>query len=284
MQYKISLKWTLFAIGIVVMALSLIIASFPTRGLFASGSRAKPVSFVKIQISQNLAYDNLTGFILGSVFQKEESLFAGSSDRRGGRAGPVFPTRIKSAKTGTDSNSDYAYSVPGGAAALKGTVGISSEQQNLSAGLSELGLPVRLKIPKINVDAAFESVGLTQKGAMDVPKGPENVAWFNLGPIPGQNGRSVIAGHSGWKDNVPAVFDDLYKLRNGDQIYIENERGTISVFIVREIRTYGKNDGSADVFGLGDGKAHLNLITCGGVWDEVSKSSSDRIVVFADKE
>jgi len=33
-----------------------------------------------------------------------------------------------------------------------------------------------------------------------------------------------------------------------------------------------------------DGKAHLNLITCAGVWDEVEKSHSSRLVVFADME
>jgi hypothetical protein len=32
------------------------------------------------------------------------------------------------------------------------------------------------------------------------------------------------------------------------------------------------------------GKVHLNLITCGGVWDKVGKSYSNRIVVFADME
>src|SRR3989344_5889270 len=45
-------------------------------------------------------------------------------------------------------------------------------------------LPTRLKIPKINIDASVEYVGLTPDGAMDVPKGRVNVAWFNLGPSP----------------------------------------------------------------------------------------------------
>jgi len=33
-----------------------------------------------------------------------------------------------------------------------------------------------------------------------------------------------------------------------------------------------------------DAKAHLNLITCEGVWDKVSKSYSKRLVVFTDRE
>ena len=145
-------------------------------------------------------------------------------------------------------------------------------------------LPVRLKIPSINVDALVEYVGLTSDGAMDVPKGPDNVAWFNLGPRPGENGSAVIAGHYGWKNNIPAVFDNLHKLRKGDKIYIEDEKGAKTVFVVREIQIYDKNVDASLVFGSSDGKAHLNLITCTGVWNKAEKTRSDRLIVFTDKE
>jgi len=67
-------------------------------------------------------------------------------------------------------------------------------------------------IPSINIDAAIEYVGLTSNGAMAVPKGPNDVGWFELGPRPGDIGSAVIAGHDGWKDGIPAVFDNLSKL------------------------------------------------------------------------
>jgi LPXTG-site transpeptidase (sortase) family protein len=150
-------------------------------------------------------------------------------------------------------------------------------------------MPIRLKIPKINVDADIEYVGLTAGGSMDVPKGPADVAWFDLGPRPGENGSAVIAGHYGWKDGIPAAFDDLYLLGKGDKIYVEgttsvNGIGTTTVFVVREIRLYGNKDDAASVFYSSDGKAHLNLITCQGVWDKSQKSYSNRLVVFADQE
>ena len=144
--------------------------------------------------------------------------------------------------------------------------------------------PVRLKIPSINVDAPVEYTGLTSDGAMDVPKGPVDVAWFNLGPRPGENGSAVIAGHYDWKNNIPAVFDNLHKLRKGDKIYIEDEKGANIVFVVREIQIYGKNEDASGVFGSSDGKAHLNLITCTGVWNKAKKTYSDRLIVFTDKE
>lgn len=146
------------------------------------------------------------------------------------------------------------------------------------------GLPVRLKIPAINVDAVVEYVGLTPEGAMDTPRGPDNAGWYNLGPRPGEVGSSVVAGHSGWKNNIPAVFDNLHKMKIGDKIYIEDDRGMITNFVVREIRKFDPNADASDVFDSKDGKVHINLITCEGTWDKVSRSSSQRLVVFADKE
>lgn len=83
---------------------------------------------------------------------------------------------------------------------IKNTVTlILPKQKPVNPGL--LASPVRLKIPKINIDAAIESVGLTPEGAMDVPKSHTNVAWFNLGPRPGEQGSAVINGHFGWWKN-----------------------------------------------------------------------------------
>jgi len=148
---------------------------------------------------------------------------------------------------------------------------------------ANLLLPTRLKIPKIKADSLIESVGLTSLGAIDSPLGPKNAGWFNLGIIPGENGSAIIDGHSGWKNGIPAVFDSLYKLKKGDKIYVENGKGVTTTFIVREIKNYDPNADAEDVFSSNDNKAHLNLITCGGTWDNTAKTHSKRLVVFTDK-
>ena len=149
--------------------------------------------------------------------------------------------------------------------------------------VARMGIPVRLRIPKISVDAAIEDVGLTSQGAMAVPAGPTDVAWFALGPRPGEVGSAVIAGHEGWKNNIPAAFDFLYRLKIGDIIYADDAQGAATTFVVRAVQTYTQNGNAADVFGSSDGKAHLNLITCEGTWNAATKSYSNRLVVFADK-
>ncbi len=142
--------------------------------------------------------------------------------------------------------------------------------------------PIRLMIPKINVDASLEQVGLTAEGKADVPTDPSNAAWLDTGPRPGEEGTAVIDGHFGWKDGIPAVFDDLTKLQKGDQLYVEDDTGATLAFTVRSIRTYGEHEDTSGVFGSSDGKAHLNLITCEGAWNTISKTYSKRLVVFTD--
>jgi len=149
---------------------------------------------------------------------------------------------------------------------------------------TNLGLPIRLKIPKINIDAAIGYVGLTSNGEMGVPVGPTSTVWFDLGPRPGENGSAVIAGHDGWKNGMPAVFDDLYQLHTGDKVYVEDKQGTITTFVVRYVETYDQNGDASDVFNPNDGKAHLNLVTCAGTWNATQKSYSNRLVVFTDME
>ena len=96
-------------------------------------------------------------------------------------------------------------------------------------------------------------------------------------------GTSVIAGHFGFKDDKPAVFDNLHKLRTGDEIYIKDSKGAVITFVVQDIKDYVPEQDATDVFDSNDGKSHLNLITCKGRWIESLKSYDTRLVVFADR-
>ncbi|MCR4328421.1 MAG: sortase [Patescibacteria group bacterium] len=144
------------------------------------------------------------------------------------------------------------------------------------------GLPVRLKIPIISVDAAIEDALITSDGRMDVPEGSTNVAWFSLGPHPGREGSAVIGGHFGIKNGVKFVFYDLDKLKIGDKIYIENDKGDTLAFQVRSVKLFDRDADATDVFTSYDKMAHLNLITCEGVWNKVNGTYPQRRVVFTD--
>jgi len=144
------------------------------------------------------------------------------------------------------------------------------------------GLPVRLRIAGINVDAAVEYVGLTPAGAVGIPKDPDNAAWYELGPRPGEVGSAVITGHVNWYYGATGVFADLHKVKPGDEIVVQDDKGASISFVVRESRNYDAAADATDVFFSNDGKAHLNLITCEGVWDSNAHQYTKRLVVFAD--
>lgn len=159
-----------------------------------------------------------------------------------------------------------------------------AESANMAfEGQSASQLASRLIIPWISVDTELESVGLTSDGAVGVPQDPAKAALFSLGPRPGEKGSALVIGHFGWKNGVPTVFDDLNQLRKGDQVLVDDGSGRVIKFAVRELKIYGPDDNAREVFHADDGKSHLNLITCYGVWDETLKSYPSRLVVFADQ-
>lgn len=146
--------------------------------------------------------------------------------------------------------------------------------------LAPPGLPVRLVIPAISVNANIQSLGITPSGEMAVPSNIVDVGWFNLGPRPGKKGSAVIAGHFNGPNNQAGVFVNLDKLKVGDRLSVIDSRGVSTTFTVRQKRVY--DSGYADdVFGRNDA-AHLNLVTCDGLWDGTKKSYSQRLVVFTD--
>lgn len=145
------------------------------------------------------------------------------------------------------------------------------------------GLPLRLKIPAIGVDAAVEQVGRTPDGAMDVPKDFYDTAWYMLGPRPGEPGNAVIDGHVD-STTGKAIFWDLRKLARGDQIVVVGDDGVERRFVVVETDTYATPDVPlARIFGPSPG-AHLNLITCDAntTFNYTTHSYDGNVVVYAD--
>lgn len=144
--------------------------------------------------------------------------------------------------------------------------------------------PVHLKITKASVDADIEQIGITPDGALDTPKDVMHAGWYYLGPPPGATGSAVIDGHFSWYNGVSAVFENLHLVQIGDKISTLDADGVTTTFVVTKTKVYDPNGDASDIFTSTDGKAHLNIITCEGVWNKVTKNYSGRLVVFSEKE
>lgn len=163
-------------------------------------------------------------------------------------------------------------------------IGIQSEKSVTTAiQISSYGLPLRLRIPSINLDSFVEHVGVTSLGAMDTPKILEDVAWYQLGPHPGDIGSAVMTGHYGWKNGRVSAFDELSRVKIGDKVFVEDDKGVVISFVVHEVRKYDPQADTTDIFSSSDSLAHLNLITCNGTWNKVEKSYTNRLIVFTDR-
>lgn len=139
-------------------------------------------------------------------------------------------------------------------------------------------LPIRLRVPALGVDADVEYVELAEDGAMDVPKEPGNVAWYQPGPKPGEPGNAIIAGHVDWGGRT-AVFWGLRTLTPGDVIQVVAGDGVRYEFVVDWLKWYDAETASVDqVFGQ-SGDTELTLITCGGSFDQRTRQYLSRLVV-----
>lgn len=146
------------------------------------------------------------------------------------------------------------------------------------------GLPVRLEIPAIGVDAVIEKVGRDAQGAVDVPKIAANVAWFTESALPGQAGRaSIVVGHLD-DPYGPAVFYDLRRLLPGDELAVTYENGDRVVFVVESKERYQHDVVPTQRLYGATANARLNLVTCDGAWDAGQANYQQRLVVYTHRK
>src|ERR1700675_4252460 len=106
---------------------------------------------------------------------------------------------------------------PAAAAAVPGRTAAEFPVAASSGGPSAAAdpSPSRLLISRIGVNAKIEARGLDANRNMETPNDYRNVAWYNLGPTPGEPGNALMNGHVDWWTGS-AVFTRLTELRLGD--------------------------------------------------------------------
>ena len=139
--------------------------------------------------------------------------------------------------------------------------------------------PVRLIIPKLKIDAPFETLDLNADKTVGVPKEYTTVGWYSGSKTPGEIGPSVVLGHvDSYKG--PAVFFFLGRLDKGDRFTIHREDGSDATFEVDLLERYPQSDFPTEkVYGPID-FAGIRLITCSGKYDHATKRYSNNLVVY----
>ena len=142
--------------------------------------------------------------------------------------------------------------------------------------------PVRLRIPKISVDAPFTDLFIAPDGRLQAPPAADTnlVGWHADGPSPGEAGTAVIAGHVDTATSA-AVFVYLSRLAKGDVFQVLRADGRTASFVVDSVETFAKDDFPSDRVYGDTPDPQVRLITCAGDYDRTVRDYKDNLVVFA---
>ena len=140
--------------------------------------------------------------------------------------------------------------------------------------------PVQLWIAKIGVSTQLVRLGADETGAPKSPDSPNAAGWFANGPVPGDAGAAILAGHVD-SATGPGVFFQLRALQLGDRISVERSDGRTVVFSVTSVRMFSQDQfPAADVYGPAPAP-QLRLVTCGGPANQIGGRPRDNILVQA---
>lgn len=142
--------------------------------------------------------------------------------------------------------------------------------------------PVRLRLPRLDIDAPVLPVSVGMDGLLGVPDNPRQLGWWSGSARPGMpSGSVVIDGHV---DSAALGLGALFRLREarpGDEVVLTNAPGGSTRYTVVARRSYAKTSlPVAEVFALDVGP-RLVLLTCGGRFDQATRHYTDNVVVYA---
>ncbi|WP_261555509.1 sortase domain-containing protein, partial [Frankia tisae] len=134
-------------------------------------------------------------------------------------------------------------------------------------GIRLPGAATELPVIPLGLVGGDEQQGIRLPGAADgelatVADGT-HVGWYSGGPVPGQPGSAVLAGHVTWA-GAPAVFAGLVDLRPGEVVTVRLADGTERRFGVDQVGVYPKTALPNELVYRPAPLPELRLVTCDG--------------------
>jgi sortase (surface protein transpeptidase) len=140
--------------------------------------------------------------------------------------------------------------------------------------------PIRVRVPRLGVDAPIVPVVVSGSGFLGVPSDPRTVGWWAGGALPGaDSGSAVLVGHV---DSATAGAGALFQLRRlvpGDVVVVQGGGGAVQ-YRITGLREYHKANLPADQIFARNGIARLVMITCGGSFDTQTHHYQDNVIAY----
>ncbi|WP_432573790.1 class F sortase [Kineococcus sp. SYSU DK005] len=141
--------------------------------------------------------------------------------------------------------------------------------------------PVALRVPDLGIEAPVDPVGVTADGAVQVPRDGARTGWYRFGPVPGEDGSAVLVGHVDTASDGPGALHPLARAEAGQVVEVVLADGTARRFAVTARREVVKAELPVRELFERTGPARLVLVTCGGEFDEETRSYASNVVVAA---
>ncbi|MFF5497642.1 sortase domain-bontaining protein [Streptomyces aquilus] len=144
------------------------------------------------------------------------------------------------------------------------------------------GEPASLSLPRLDVRAVVEPVGVAADGQVEIPDDPRQVGWYRFSPQPGSaQGSTVIVGHVDAAGRGLGVLVALNDVREGDRVLVRQKDGGVVAYRVSSRRTVGKKDLARTGAFRREGPPVLTLITCAGPYLANRGGYQNNLVVTA---
>ncbi|MDL5350533.1 sortase [Microbacterium sp. zg-YB36] len=142
--------------------------------------------------------------------------------------------------------------------------------------------PQQLTSADLQIDMPVVPVGVQDDGSMEIPADPAVAGWYRFGPAPADAaGSTVLAAHVDSRVYGVGPLARLREAQRGQTVQVTDAAGAVSGYTVESVTYIPRAELPVDQLFDRNGPRSLVLITCGGQFDERTRTYSDNVVLVA---
>ncbi len=142
--------------------------------------------------------------------------------------------------------------------------------------------PEVLASADLGIDMPVVPVGVQDDGSMEIPVDPAVAGWYRYGPAPADaDGTTVLAAHVDSRVYGIGPLSVLRDAQPGQTLQMTDADGTVTSYTVESVTYIPRAELPVDQLFDRDGPRSLVVITCGGEFDEQTRTYSDNVVLVA---
>lgn len=142
--------------------------------------------------------------------------------------------------------------------------------------------PTGVASADLGIDMPVVPVGVQADGSMEIPVDPAVAGWYRYGPAPADTeGTTVLAAHVDSRIYGVGPLAQLRDAQPGQTLRVTDADGAVTAYTVESVTYIPRAELPVDELFDRDGPRSLVLITCGGQFDEQTRTYSDNVVLIA---